>query len=286
MFSKFLKNKSEEISDISEPKETMDDSTIKKQDKKKFSTVDMVFGLGVLMIIGIAFYVVNGFRATSSKDTKHTLDHTQMVESADSSVAPYEEYLQGKKLWDKNKTTNKDEAMAVQYTKPMNDIMREEEPPPFASYEADKNPSWYAKDKQIKQHEEETIKKEKKVFSENVVKEENSHPIVVKIEKNKELDMSLEEETPPKVEHAFVCSLLPSFEELINKEIVYYIRKENNNSVRYLPNYLLSTWDEEGIVIKAKFMGLSVDIKKQMVEVSSNKWIPALKFASCILVEG
>jgi len=82
---------------------------------------------------------------------------------------------------------------------------------------------------------------------------------------------------------SYACSILPMYRDMIGKEIMYYIKDETN--YKYLPAHSQSNWDEAGILVKEKFIASRVDVDERMAEVSTGKWIPALEFMTCTLVQ-
>ena len=85
------------------------------------------------------------------------------------------------------------------------------------------------------------------------------------------------------VQSSYVCSMMKGYSDMVGKEIMYYLKDPATQT--YLPAYTQKNWDESGIWIKEKFIATQVDVDERMVEVRSGKWIPALEFMTCTLIE-
>jgi len=82
---------------------------------------------------------------------------------------------------------------------------------------------------------------------------------------------------------SYVCAMMKGYSDMVGKEIMYYLKDPATQT--YLPAYTQKNWDESGIWIKEKFIATQVDVDERMVEVHTGKWIPALEFMTCTLIE-
>jgi len=89
-----------------------------------------------------------------------------------------------------------------------------------------------------------------------------------------------------KSETIYACTLFQKYLDIQGKEIIYYVRNNLKNDSHYTPVHKLKSWNERGIIIKERFIVINLDKKFNMAEISTNKWIPALKFASCTQIKG
>ena len=256
MFSKFLKNTSKDTENISN---SVDVPKNGKNITSHFSRADVVFGLGILMIILAVMYILSNM---GEKSVEKVSDLSLgMAQAEKMSPPPYEVYTKKEAPWqekEKKRVEKKDiEAVA-------NNTPNHPSPAPFENYVQPKEP-WYEQNK----HTNSAIGK-------------------IQVFENKKHEQAKKRKEKKKVKDSssYVCSVLPIFKDFIAKEIVYYVQKKENAKVHYIPAYLLASWDEKGMVIKKKFIASDIDIDKEMVEIDNKYWIPALKFASCILVGG
>jgi hypothetical protein len=82
---------------------------------------------------------------------------------------------------------------------------------------------------------------------------------------------------------SYVCSIVDMYRDMLGKEIMYYIKDATSH--KYVPAYPQENWDEAGVWVKEKFIASQVDVSERMAEVSAGKWIPALEFMTCTLVQ-
>jgi len=244
---------------------------------KSLSSTDMVFGGGVLAIIGVGVFMILGNGTDTSKIEESPKTSTDQHSKI--SIKPQ----QPKKPWEYPENTNLKESKTssdissenkapfaeyvkpqVLSSKPVEDNATEELMAPPESYE-----SAY-----IKKVEGNQTKKPKSLK----VKE-----ILVKTKLPYENNIS-KKQIKEKKNDTFVCRLLEAYSDMKGKEIVYY-KKDIHNLSTYIPIYKSNDWDQSGITVEDKFIVTAVDIEHKMVEIAKGQWIPALEFASCTLVE-
>ena len=208
--------------------ETVEDTVHSTQEKKhNFKSADMVFGFGVLLIVGGLVYMVRSVLVPGAPSVaSHALHQNKPEGNSTENIPPYKRYLAKGNPWEKS---NKNKIT------------------PQKNVNTPHKPSMEHKDKKA----------------------------------NVQIQRSIQESTA----HHFVCTVMPTFSDYENKELVYYKVVHKSNKKEYIPAYKDVAWDEKGIRIRHQFMVSNVDIAQHMVEVEKDKWIPALSFAKCVLVE-
>jgi len=79
----------------------------------------------------------------------------------------------------------------------------------------------------------------------------------------------------------YVCTIVEDYRNMLGKEIMYYVKSTKG----YTAAYTQKKWDESGVLVKTKLVASRVDVAERMVEVSPGKWIPALEFMTCTIVQ-
>jgi len=83
----------------------------------------------------------------------------------------------------------------------------------------------------------------------------------------------------------YACTIKKEFDKWIGKEIVPYSQKIENKKFSYRVKYYDTDWNTKGIEIKKQFIAQKVDLSSKMVKVGNHTWIPALSFATCVMIE-
>jgi len=273
MFGKLMKKKSEHHKEVHVDKSAKDSST---HVKKKWNSADIILLGGLLAIMGGMFWIMSGSDDTQKESTKPVVvqDAVNSTKKPEQKAPFYEDTkpLDAKQNAPMVKEV-KEEAPFVYANKA--DFSNENLMPPPEAYEqnntllAQKSPPLPKPNTPV----EAPKGNEQKV----VTTQELSIP--------KPQAMSPVQKPMPTVapSTSYVCSILTMYRNMIGKEIMYYIKDETNH--KYLPAHSQSNWDEAGILVKEKFIANRVDVDERMAEVSTGKWIPALEFMTCTLVQ-
>lgn len=245
--------------------------------KKKWNSADMVLVGGLLAIMVGMFWVMSGSGQTESTKSTKVADVTKDTAKAVPKTPFYEE----SKVLTPTKTTSQKSNKIVEeveetppfvYTNKA-DFSNENLMPPPEAYEqnntllAKKNlsteePSVPAADPKMSEQKVEVIKKPSTPKPQQIVQK----PVAI--------------DTPSV---SYVCKIIDTYRDMLGKEIMYYTKdKEKHN---YLPAHAQKNWDESGVWVKEKLIASQVDVDERMVEVSKGKWIPALEFMTCTIIQ-
>jgi len=270
-----------------EIEESMEKGTTTPERSKSLSSTDMVFGGGLLAIIGVGIFMILG----NSPETSTVEENIKISTDLQSQASPKENQL--KKPWEypENETFKEEKSSNVQVGEKKNTISHEtENKAPFAEYVKPQvlssEPVEGASTEELMPPPESYEDGYTKKVEENQTKKPKSLKVKETLVKTKlpyENNIS-KKQIKEKKNDTFVCRLLEAYSDMKGKEIVYY-KKDIHNLSTYIPIYKSNDWDQSGVMIKEKFIVTAVDIEHKMVEISKDQWIPALEFASCTLVE-
>lgn len=274
MFGKFMKKRSEQDNVVPVDEALKNPST---KIKKKWNNADIVLVGGLVLIVGGMFWMMSDSNGTETSTIKPVKVSTKKPEPK----TPF---------YKKNNVIVAKKPMPSSTTNTSEQV---EESPPFVyAQKADfangalmPPPEAYEQNNTLLAKKSPPLKKPSIPIEAQKVSEQNAEviqePITQKTKPKKIAQKPITIAPPPNV--SYVCSIVDMYKDMIGREIMYYVKDATNH--KYLPAYTQANWDEAGVWVKEKFIASQVDVGERMAEVFPNKWIPALEFMTCTMIQ-
>jgi len=303
MFGKLKKKKAEHHHIEVQTDDTVKAATHTKV-KKKWNSADMVLVGGLILIIGGMFWLMSGGLGSSENSDTKVSSVTKKTKATAKKREPKTPFYGEVKTQNPQDATpvgdakdTVEEAPPFVYTNQA-DFSNENLMPPPDAYE--QNISKLAKESAPLPKEALPAKKKETT---SLTVQEPSLPNVASAEvqgksvpKAQSSEVATSSSVTPQVavvlpkpqqntvsQGSYVCSMIDGYNNMLGKEIMYYVKDKTTH--KYLPAYSQKNWDESGVWVKKKLVATQVDVNERMVEVSKGKWIPALEFMTCTLIQ-
>ena len=269
--------------------------------KKKFNSADMVLAGGLVLIVGGMFWLMSGGLDSSENSNTKVSNATKTTKGTAKKVetqTPFYEQAKTQSPQDVihvgNAKDTGEEAPPFIYHNQA-DFSNENLMPPPEAYE--QNISKLAKESAPLPREELATKKEDKttqepnlpkvkpaeVQAQNMPKAQNSEVAVASSIAPEAVVYKKPQQSTILSQDSYVCSIIAAYGDMLGKEIMYYVKDKATH--KYLPAYSQKNWDESGVWVKKKLIATQLDVHERMVEVAKGKWIPALEFMTCTLIQ-
>lgn len=292
MFSKLLeflpKKRSKEI----QASATADTPSQKPTQKKGWSSADMVMVGGLIAIMGGMFWVMSGSSEAEKPVANPAKENVKKEEGK--KAAPQTPFYEEGSVVETKKDTpipaekQEQAGKSLPFVYPSEgDFESENLMPPPEAY--DKNNTMLAKKSVTAEKEKVATAPTQEASVQSAAAQEPAVPKTQEVTAVKKPLSAAPSSAPqtqkpaPEAQQSYVCHVMPRHTEMIGKEIMYYTKDTTTH--KYLPAHSKKNWDESGVWIKEKLIASQVDIDERMAEISTGKWIPALEFMTCTLVE-
>lgn len=279
MFGK-LKKKNHEpqddvvVDDTTVPSTVHNNTTTKK--KMRFKAPEMVLLTGLVLIIGGMFWIMSGgLDDSTTNNVENNTTKESNVSKEEKPPYAYENTMQ--------KQTNapvKETEVSTKETLP--EVVAKDEAPFVYANSADfAGDTLMPPPEEYEQNNTTLVKKSASIQKPNTTqKVSKALSKVVATPKPQEREKPMPVATPSA---SYVCSIVDMHRDMLGKEIMYFTKDAAKHT--YIPAHAQASWDESGVWVKEKIMASAIDIDERMAEVDINKWIPALEFMTCVVLE-
>ena len=312
MFGKFKKTIHKSQDSVAINDATVSD-TVHSTSKKKITIKgpEIVLGMGLVLIVGGMFWFMSGGLDDGTKnnnDANHTQETTNNPDtnrSKENNITKEKKkpFVYENNIAKQTKTPVKKTDVAAKEEAPFvyahqTDFSNENLMPPPDAYE--QNISKLAKESAPLPKEAPPAKKKEtttltvqeptlpkiaptEVQAKSVPKAQNSEVVTVSNVVPQAVVVPSKPQQSTVSQGSYVCSIVGAYKNMLGKEIMYYVKDKATH--KYVPAYSQKNWDESGVWVKKKLVASQVDVNERMVEVAKDKWIPALEFMTCTLIQ-